>query len=249
MEDQVLYLKTDNGQIAYKQNLVNSDVNILFLHGLKSNMEGKKALYLHNLSKDLNVNFIRFDNYGHGNSTGVFEEQTIGSWLKGCVELVRGLNLENLIIIGSSMGAWIALLYALKQKIKSLILISPAIDFTENLIWDRLNAEQEKEMLKNGHIKYANDNCHDGYFISYNLIEEARKHLIFNKPSIDLDFPVYLLHGKKDRDVPYNISLHLAELINSPNLTLKILNSSDHAMSSDSELLILKKYLTEILEV
>lgn len=232
------------------QNNKKNTVYIIFLHGLMSNMQGKKALYLEQYCQQKKYNFIKFDNFAHGQSSGIFLKETISSWFKGLELVINELTEEHkLILIGSSMGGWLSLLAGLKfpNKILGQICIAPAPDFTEKLIWQKLPPPLQDQLKRQGWLEIKGSNCHSKYPISYKLIEDARSYLLLDKTSLDLAQPVHLIHGMLDVDVPADISMQLFQMIKNPNAVLKLIKDGDHRMSRNSDLLIISNSLEEIL--
>ncbi len=215
-------------------------------------MQSKKALYIENYCRQKEYNFIKFDNFAHGQSSGVFLEETISSWLHGLELVISELTAEQkVILIGSSMGGWLSLLAGLKfpNKILGQICIAPAPDFTEKLIWQKLPPLLQDQLQQQGWLEIKGSNCHDKYPISYKLIEDARKHLLLDKSSLDLAQPIHLIHGMLDVDVPADISRHLFQIIKSPAAVLKLIKDGDHRMSRHSDLLAISNSLEEIMVV
>ncbi|MEQ1705346.1 MAG: alpha/beta hydrolase [Rickettsiales bacterium] len=210
---------------------------VIFMGGFKSDMTGSKATALEASCKERGQRFIRFDYTGHGKSSGKFQEGTIGAWKNDALAIIDKLGAEKNILVGSSMGAWIALLCALerREKVAGIAGIASAPDFTEKLIWERLNGEQ-KEILQKEGVYYA-PSCYgeEPYPITLKLIEEARNHLLLGK-EIKLDMPVCLLHGTNDEDVPWQVSTTLLQLITSKNSRLTLVKDGNHRLSEPAQL-------------
>jgi hypothetical protein len=238
---------TYNKCIAAKKNLP----LVIFLHGLMSDMNGTKALFFENYCKKHYYNYVKFDNFGHGKSSGEFLNQTISSWLMGFQLILEQIVKRPAIIIGSSMGAWIAILAALKfpDKVKSLICLAPAIDFTEELIWQKLSDLEKKQMEEQGWLEVGGEGCHNKYPIAYPLILEARNHLLLNLNNINLNIPIHLIHGMLDVDVPYTISTRLARKITGDNLVIKLIKNGDHKLAQENDLVIMGNSLNELINL
>ncbi|HJD55959.1 MAG TPA: alpha/beta hydrolase [Rickettsia endosymbiont of Pyrocoelia pectoralis] len=245
-----LYNRTQDKFIVYN-NYRNNYTNVppvIFLHGLMSSMNSTKALYLIDYCKKNNYNFTIFDNFGHGESLGTFADQTISDWLEG-VELVLDKLIEDqAIIVGSSMGGWLALLTALKfpNKVKGLICLAPAPDFTEE-IWQNISAEDQIKMQKEGVLEIGGKRCSYTYPIGYKLIEDAKKHLLLTKNEINIDVPVHLIHGMLDEDVPYNTSLKLLEKITSKQIIMKLIKDGHHNLNREEDLKVMTNSLEEVI--
>ncbi|MFV9876054.1 MAG: alpha/beta hydrolase [Rickettsiales endosymbiont of Dermacentor nuttalli] len=244
-------LLSNNNFIAYSKintKTQNELPGIIFFSGFNSNMEGTKARNLAEYCQKKDYNFIKFDYLGHGLSSGVFSECTIGIWLENCLSIIDNLTIDKHIFIGSSMGGWLALLASMlrPEKVAGIICIAAAPDFTENLIWDTLTTEEKNQLITDGKIKLSSDYCKDKYEISLKLIEEARNHLVLNK-HLDIKCPVYLLHGMADKDVPYTFSLELAKLISSQDITVKLVKNAEHGMSTKEDFYLLYNTINELL--
>ncbi|ABV73683.1 Predicted hydrolase or acyltransferase [Rickettsia canadensis str. McKiel] len=213
-----------------------------------SSMQATKALYLIDYCKKNNYNFIVFDNFGHGNASGRFEDQTISDWLEGISLILDKLVDTEAILVGSSMGGWLALLAALRfpNKIKGLVCLAPALDFTED-IWQNISRDAQNKMQKEGMLEVSSKNCEHKYPISYKLIEDAKKYLLLTKNKIDINIPIHLIHGMLDDDVPYNISTQLLEKIVSKQIVLKLIKDGHHNLSREEDLKVITNSLEEII--
>ena len=248
-----IYTTDKDKFISYNHHKSNKKNNphIIFLHGLMSNMEGTKAKYIEDYCKVKDYNFTKFDNFGHGKSSGEFTGETISSWLSGLELVLQEFESKAVTLIGSSMGAWISMLAAIKHpaKVKNLICIAPAPDFTEDSIWKKLPPSKQQEMQRAGVLNVAGPHCGSGYPISFNLIEDARSHLLLNLDSLKIDCPVHLIHGALDLDIPVNISSKLFDKITSSQIVLKIIKDAEHNLSRQSDLQIITNSIDEILSI
>ena len=226
---------------------------LIFHHGLMSSMNGDKALFVESYCKKKDYNFIRYDNYGHGASSGKFITQTISIWLEGLLFVIEQLTAGPVILVGSSLGAWISVLAATiaPKRIVGIITISAAFDFTEELIWNGIELEQKEKLEKEGvcEVGGANPNCSRKYPISLKLIEDARQHLLLNRNNIDITCPVHLIHGMQDIDVPYTISIRGAGKIKSNNVVIKLIKDGNHSLSRPSDLQLLCNSIEEIYNI
>lgn len=251
----ILYSKNKQKFISYhKLNALKKKApSIIFHHGLMSNMNGAKALYIEDYCKEKGYNFIKFDNFGHGNSSGKFIDQTITSWLEGLSLVIDNLCDGPFILVGSSMGGWITMLKSMEkpQKIIGMIAISAAPDFTEELMWNKITKEQQADLIKNGltNITGSDSNCNNTYPVSYQLIIDGRKYLLLNKKSIDISCPVHLIHGMKDIDVPYSISERAAATIIANEIILKLIKGANHSLSRQEDLIVICNSIEEILSL
>lgn len=243
----------NNQYITYNQykTITKNKPLVVFLHGLMSDMNGKKSQFLYEYCKKQDYNYITFDNFGHGKSSGRFLDQTIGSWLEGLELILNDLVNDQCILVGSSMGGWLSILAAMKfpDKIKAIVGIASAPDFTEELIWKKLPEAQKLQMEQLAYLPIRGDKCQDTYLISYQLIIEARKHLLLNKDKINLQIPIHLIHGMLDPDVPYSFSNKLIEKIESNSVVIKLIKDGDHRLSRKEDLAIMANSIEELVDM
>jgi pimeloyl-ACP methyl ester carboxylesterase len=230
----------------YKSNKKNMPY-VIFVHGYKSDMNGSKALYLDEYCQKMDYNFIRFDQLGCGNSSGEFLEQTISSYLNSIEFLIKQLTSEPVILIGSSLGGWLALLMAVKfpELINSLVCLAPAPDFSEELVWDKLTGSAKELIEKNGYVNVPGADCHDALPVSFKFIQDARNHLMLHK-TIDITKKVHLIHGMRDGEVPYSTSLRILEKISGNQVVLKLIKDGTHRLSRQEDLEVITSSLNEI---
>ena len=233
-------------KIAYHQ-LKGKSPGIIFFGGFMSDMTGTKATYLEAACQRWGQAYIRFDYSGHGQSSGKFEEGTIGSWLKDALCVLDNLTKGPQIIVGSSMGGWLMTLAALKrpERIKALVGIASAPDFVEDL--GRMHAVQQEALLKDGVCYLPSLSGEKSYPITRHLIEEGRTHCVLKAP-IPISCPVRLLHGLSDKDVPWQKSVKLADRLESLDVTVTLIKDGDHRLSDPTQLLLLEKSVYSLLE-
>jgi pimeloyl-ACP methyl ester carboxylesterase len=186
---------------------------------------------------------VRFDNYGHGNSSGDIAEQNMSTWIEGARSIIQHITNEKVIIVGSSMGGWIATIIAsiFHQRIKGLINLAPAPDFT-SYIWQNLSEQQQEEIEKNRSIRLQDRNL----LITYDLIQDGQKHLLLDKKNIQIYCPVHIIHGMKDSVVPFENSVKLASLIASNCVIVKLLKDGRHNLSEHLDLTMITDSLNAI---
>lgn len=240
-------LKLDyNNFISYKQHKFNEDgKTIVFLHGLMSDMYGNKASYIEEFAIKHKINFVAFDNLGHGNSSGKFNECNISSWLDTTLKLIAALDLKNIIIVGSSMGGWLALLIAARniQNINGFVLIAPAPDFTENIL-QKLTQEDITTLKTGGEIRLAQSNIP----ISWQILIDGKQYLLLEEEEIDIHAPVILIHGLQDDSVDPHVSSRLLNIIKAPYLCMKYVKYGDHRLSEPSDIELIVNSIKEIIE-
>lgn len=223
-----------------------SKIAVLFLHGLMSDISGKKVKYFKSLCKKNNLNFLAFDYSGHGKSSGIFENQGINDWINEAIKIYKAkLSGKKIIIIGSSCGGWIGakLIWKLKNII-GYIGIASAPDFTKDLMWNTFS-KNAKKIINSGKV-YKLKNDYDSFYpIGKPLIKGGEKNLILNKTK-KCSFPIRLFHGLKDNVVPVIYSYKLANTLVSKDTMILLQSNGDHSLSAPNDL---KKIGKEILEI
>lgn len=225
---------------------------IVFLGGFMSDMQGTKALALEAFCQKQDIGYLRFDYFGHGESSRTFEEGTIGQWKDNVLTVIDFLTEGPLILVGSSMGGWLMLLAALerKERISALLGIAAAPDFTEDLMWEMFDGTIKSALERDGLYHLPTDYCNDpepsAYPITMELIKEGRHHLLMRKERIALTCPVRLVHGMQDQDVPYLTSVKLAEKLQSHKVQVVLDKQGDHRMSEKENLNIIYQQLSEL---
>lgn len=221
---------------------------VLFLGGFASDMTGTKALRLEAHCRARNQAFTRFDYRGHGASSGRFADGTIGGWTEDAIAVVDHVVEGPVVLVGSSMGGWIMLLVAMArpERIKGLIGIAAAPDFTERLISKALTPAEALTIERDG-VFYRPSAYGDPLPITRQLIDEGRDHLVLAEP-LPIGCPVHLLHGQADPDVPYALSLELAQALQSRSVTVELIKDGDHRLSREVDLRRLTAALDRMLE-
>lgn len=221
---------------------------IIFCPGYASDMSGTKALALEAWCKANNRPMLRFDYAGHGASDGVFIENGIGDWTADAAFIIEQVIAEkDIVLVGSSMGGWISLLLGvqLKARLKAMVLIAPAPDFTEALMNQELTPEQRTTLEQTG-VVYQPSEYGAPFPFSRALIERSAAHLIMaNK--IPVTCSVRILHGMKDASVPWQLSLKLVEKLTSEDVQLVYIKDGDHRLSEPQDLLLLVQTLSLLL--
>ncbi len=213
---------------------------LLWLGGFRSDMTGGKAEHLAAWGQDAGQRVVRFDYRGHGASPGQFEDFTITDWLADAAAVDDALCPDRTIAVGSSMGGWIALLLARQRLAQGrpfagMVLIAPAADFTERLMWPSLPEEMQEAIRTEGFALLPSD-YGDPYPITRQLFEDGRKHLLYDTGPIETACPVHILQGVRDEPVPYQHTLELMEHLASDEVTLTLVKDGDHRLSRDEDL-------------
>ena len=228
----------DGVSIAYRRSKGRNDrAGIVWLGGFHSDMLGEKATALHERAQQDGRGFVRFDYLGHGESGGRFGDGTIGRWRADALAVIDRLTDGPLVLVGSSMGGWMALLCALArpERVKGLVLIAPAPDFTDRLMWASFDAEQKRQIIEEGRWMRPSPYDPAGYPITRELIEEGRTWNIMEK-EIPLDIPVRILQGGLDEDVPWSYSLQLVERLRSADVVWTLIKDGDHRLSRPEDI-------------
>lgn len=221
---------------------------VVFLGGFKSDMTGTKALYLQDWAENQGRAFLRMDYSGHGASSGAFLDGAIGDWFEDALAVIESLTHGQIVLVGSSMGGWISLLVAraAPQRIAGLVGIAAAPDFTEDSMWASFDADQRAELAK-GQIALPSDYSDAPYIITRRLIEEGRTRLVLRRP-LPLPFPVRLLQGTHDTDVPPAVALRLLDHASGPDIRLTLVKGADHRFSTPACLAMITAAVAQVLE-
>jgi len=215
---------------------------LFWLGGFKSDMKGTKAVALEHWAAAQGRACVRFDYSGHGESGGPFTAGTIGRWLEESVEVYRQFAKGPQIVIGSSMGGWLALLLAQalrKQKdaapIAGMVLVAPAVDFTEELMWKAFPDGTKKEIEEKGQWLRPSLYSEEPYPITRGLIEDGRKHLLLGG-LIESGCPVHILQGVQDPDVPWRHAVELVSRFSRDDVVLTLIKDGDHRLSRPEDI-------------
>jgi pimeloyl-ACP methyl ester carboxylesterase len=226
---------------------------LVWLGGFKSDMQGGKAVALDGWAAEHGRAAVRFDYSGHGESSGDFADGTIGSWLEDSIAVFERFCTGPQVLIGSSMGGWMALLLAReirkragKASLAGLVLIAPAPDFTEELMWKNFSPEVKKEIETRGFWLRPSE-YGDGtpYPITRKLIEEGRNHLVLGS-AIDLGCPVRILQGAQDPDVPWQHAFALTHRLPADDVVLTMIQDGDHRLSRPQDIARILAAVAEI---
>lgn len=240
--------KPDGARIAY-HGTPGQAPGIVFLGGFASDMTGTKAMALEAHAKARGQAFLRFDYQGHGQSSGAFEDGTIGIWHSDALAVIDAKTEGKQILVGSSMGGWMMLLTAVHRpdKIAGLVGIAPAPDFTEDLMWPGFSEEIRETLRRDGVYHEPSEYSDEPYTITMKLIEEGRNHLLL-RDRLAINAPVRLLHGMADPDVPYQLSLRIADHVDSPDVRVQLIKDGDHRLSTERDLAILTSTIDALLD-
>ena len=211
-------------------------VTFVWLCGFKSDMTGGKAVAVEAWAQAAGHGALLFDYSGHGRSGGRFEEGTISAWREDALAVIDAQTEGPLVLVGSSMGGWMALLAAMArpERARGLVLIAPAPDFTEKLMWPEFTPEQQAEIMDEG-FTLRPSAYGESYQITRALIEDGRQWSILDK---DIPFagPVRILQGMQDADVPWGHALALTTALTAGDLVLTLIKDGDHRLSRDGDI-------------
>jgi pimeloyl-ACP methyl ester carboxylesterase len=239
--DRTEFAETPLGRTAFRRSAGDpARCGLVWLCGFHSDMAGEKASMLHQAAEAAGRSFLRFDYSGCGESDGRFEDGTIGRWRTDALAAIDHLTTGPLVLVGSSMGAWIALLAALArpQRVRGLVLVAAAPDFTDRLMWDGFSPEVRRQIETEGRWMRPSEYDPAGYPITRALIEDGRHWNVLGGP-IPFQGPVRLLHGALDGDVPPEHSRPLVDRIESPDVLWTLVKGGDHRLSRPSDLALL----------
>jgi pimeloyl-ACP methyl ester carboxylesterase len=217
---------------------------LFWLGGFKSDMRGTKAEALDAWAARNGRAMVRFDYSGHGESGGAFTDGTIGRWLEESLAVFRACCVGPQVAIGSSMGGWLALLLARElarqqnvggPTLAGLVLIAPAVDFTEELMWKRMSPEIQRQIVETGAWTRPSTYDPGGYPITRNLIEEGRNHLLLGG-MIETGCPVRVLQGVRDEDVPWQHAVELTSRFAQDDVVLTLVKDGDHRLSRPEDI-------------
>jgi pimeloyl-ACP methyl ester carboxylesterase len=216
---------------------------LVWLGGFKSDMGGTKAVALDRWAAEQRRACVRFDYSGHGESGGRFTDGTIGRWLEESAAVFAAFANGSQVAVGSSMGGWLALLLAREVKrraagpgsVAGLVLIAPAVDFTEELMWKKFSPEVQRQIETEGSWQRPSQYSEAPYAITRGLIEEGRKHLLLDG-LIETGCPVRILQGVKDPDVPWQHAVELSSRLARDDVVLTLVKDGDHRLSRPEDI-------------
>ncbi len=246
------FFKLNDGQkLAFSQVIGSKNrknlPGVVFLSGLKSDKEGTKAVFLSKWAEENNRDFLRFDYRGHGASSEMFEDTSISDWLEDTKRIVTGLTSGPQILVGSSLGGWISLLFAqtFPEKVAGIIGIAAAPDFTAQYTSKNLTKDQRQELSSTGKLSFSSEYFDQPLIITKKLIEDGNDNLVLTKEQ-SIDCPVRLFHGSHDEDVPLSTSINILKKIRSSDVQLQIIKGIDHRFSTPDCLELIQKAIEQL---
>ena len=243
------YLTTPQGRRIAYHFVAGQGPCVVFLGGFKSDMTGTKAVYLQEWAEAQCRAFLRLDYSGHGASSGDFLDGAIGDWFEDALAVIAAVPQGPLVLVGSSMGGWIALLLAraIPDRIVGLVGIAAAPDFTEDSMWATFTVAQRADIMAKGQIGLPSDYADSPYIITRRLIEEGRSRLVLRQ-TLRLDFPTRFLQGTADTDVPPAVALRLLDHAEGDDIRLTLVKGADHRFSTPACLALISAAISDVLK-
>jgi pimeloyl-ACP methyl ester carboxylesterase len=234
MSDVQMLARPDGETLAYRV-VKGGGPTVIWIGGFRSDMEGTKALALDTAAHEDGWNYVRYDHFAHGQSSGDWKQATIGRWREDAIALIDSLE-GPVIPVGSSMGGWVALLATLArpERIKGLVLVNPAQDFTERLMWPGLADHERQAILREGETLITEAGL-GSYVLTRRMFEEARDWLLLDG-EIKISAPVHILQGRADDVVPWRHQAELVERLSGGDMRLDLIHGGDHRLSSQADL-------------
>jgi pimeloyl-ACP methyl ester carboxylesterase len=225
---------------------------LVWLGGYRSDMSGTKALELEAYARDHHLGCLRFDYFAHGQSPGDFRDGTISCWLEDALAVIEDAGFERLILVGSSMGGWIALraLQELKKagkaRVEGLVLIAPAPDFTAELVEPALTDAERASLKEKGYFEEHSEYSPEPNIFTAKLLDDGRENLVL-KGMIETGCPVHILQGMQDPDVPWRHAMKLVEHLPADDVVISLIKDGDHRLSRPQDLELMRRALDLIL--
>ncbi|RCS22306.1 alpha/beta hydrolase [Phyllobacterium salinisoli] len=246
------FFDVDGVGIAVQHRPGTKPPGIVWLGGYRSDMMGSKAVHLDQWAAETGHACLRHDYSGHGQSGGDFNDGTISRWLEQSLAVYRHFASGPQILVGSSMGAWIALRMAQElgrsgDSPAGIVLIAPAPDFTAALVEPHMTDEQRRDLVDKGYFEKPSDYSPNPYIYTRGLIEDGRANLVL-KGIIETGCPVHILQGMEDADVPYRHALALVEHLPMDDVTLTLVRDGDHRLSRPQDLELLTLTVSALAE-
>ncbi|MBU1385730.1 MAG: alpha/beta hydrolase [Alphaproteobacteria bacterium] len=233
--DDLQRLDRPDGETLALKRVEGAGATVVWIGGFRSDMEGTKALALDAAARERGWRYLRYDHFAHGRSSGDWRQATIGRWREDAVALIDSLE-GPVIPVGSSMGGWVALLLAVArpERLAGLVLVNPAPDFTEDLMWPGLADHERQAILREGETLVVEDGLGD-YVLTRRMFEEARDWLVLRGP-LPVAAPVHILQGRADDVVPWRRQIDLVGRLTGGDVRLDLIEGGDHRLSSPSHL-------------
>ena len=251
--DEPHYLDVDGTAVALRRQ-AGTNPGLVWLGGFKSDMRGSKAQALSDWAGSRGQAFLRHDYSGHGESAGAFVDGSISTWLAQSLAVFRTCSTGRQILVGSSMGAWIALRMAAElrkagegDRVAGMVLLAPALDFTSDLVEPALTKAHRRSLAEKGFFERPSDYGDQPYIYTKALIEDGRQNRVMIGP-VDTHCPVHILQGLADKDVPSSHALKLVSLLPADDVTLSLIPDGDHRLSRPQDIKLLFCAVSAVIE-
>ena len=234
MED-IQHLAVRDGETLAFRRVEGDGPTVVWIGGFRSDMEGTKAVALDAAARERGWNYVRYDHFAHGRSSGDWRRATIGRWREDAIRMIDSLE-GPVVAVGSSMGGWVALLLALArpERTAGLVLINPAPDFTERLMWPGLADHERQAILRDGEVVISEDGLGD-YVLTRAMFEEGRDWLLLDAP-MAIAAPVHIFQGRADDVVPWSHAMTIVERLTGGDVRLDLIEGGDHRLSTRDDL-------------
>ncbi|AYV49383.1 alpha/beta hydrolase [Caulobacter flavus] len=228
--------REENQRLAYRR-IDGEGPTVVWLGGFHSDMTGTKAQVLADQALATGGSYVRFDYFGHGESSGAFRDGTISRWRADSLAVIDDVTEGPLVLVGSSLGGWLACLAAIArpERVKALVLIAPAPDFTDKLMGPELSDEARAAIARDGFWIRPSEYDDGGYAITRDLLEDGARWSILPGP-VPIDAPVRVLQGGQDEDVPWTHALELANALKGDDVVFSLIKDGDHRLSRPQDL-------------
>lgn len=235
MADIIQRLQRPDGETLAFRRVEGTGPTVVWIGGFRSDMEGTKALALDAAARERGWNYVRYDHFAHGRSSGDWREAAIGRWRGDALALIDSLE-GPVVPVGSSMGGWIALLLARARpdRMTGLVLVNPAHDFTERLMWPGLADHERQAILRDGETLVVEEGLGE-YVLTRAMFEEARDWLLLDG-AIPISAPVHILQGRADGTVPWRHAAALVDRLVGGDVRLDLIEGGDHRLSTPADL-------------
>jgi pimeloyl-ACP methyl ester carboxylesterase len=234
MDDIQHLVRRDGESLAWRR-VDGEGPTVIWIGGFRSDMEGTKALALDAAARARGWDYVRYDHFAHGRSSGDWREATIGRWREDAIALIDSLE-GPVVPVGSSMGGWVALLLALArpERMSGLVLVNPAQDFTERLMWPGLADHERQTILRDGETLIVEEGLGE-YVLTLKMFEEARNWLLLGAP-LPIKAPIHIIQGRADEVVPWRHAAALVECLTGGDVRLDLIEDGDHRLSAPDDL-------------
>ncbi len=233
--DDIQHLTCRGGETLAYRRVDGEGPTVVWIGGFRSDMEGTKAMALDAAARERGWDYVRYDHFAHGRSSGDWRKATIGRWREDAICMIDSLQ-GPVVLVGSSMGGWVALLAALARpgRMAGLVLINPAQDFTERLMWPGLADHERHAILRDGEIVIVEEGLGE-YVLTLTLFEESRDWLLLGAP-LPIAAPVHIFQGRADEVVPWRHATALVDRLTGGDVRLDLIEGGDHRLSGPDDL-------------